>query len=493
MKKIFSMETNTIRKVFPAITLLTVFVGISLQYINAPPKEMRSEYNSTELKQVVTKKKNITRTDYYDRDMNLQIAANLGYATKLIAHQNNSEIEIYFDDQGERISSLYTGCYGILREYDEKGNNIRITYLDENSNPIVISLRYAVEEREFNESGQAVSCRYLDSEGNPVLSYYNGFGARYEYDEKGNRVRITYLDETGSPMILSSGYSILVREYYDAEGPQNGKVRKEFYLLPDGKPASLSLGHYGIYQEYDESGRTSLVKYLKADGSPIVTNKGYTSIAYTYYADNSVQSTLYYDINGNPFRMSEGQYGTKFKNGQTVYLNADGTEQFSIKYFLYDDSRLVIVIAITLVVISVFLRSRLNWLMLIIYIGVIVYFTLMHRETSRSAISVLRSYNRFFTSAELRASIIKNIWLFVPLGAILFRICPQKGILIIPFFLSLMIETTQYFEGTGLCEVDDIVSNGFGSVIGYGMGNIMQMIRSKKPSRNRSIFPEFID
>ncbi len=466
------------KNLIPAMVLLAFFIGLSLQYINVPVTTRRSEYRTSELKKVVTKEGNVTRTDYIDEDGNLRIAANAGYATKLVLRQHNSETETYFDDQGERIS-LYYGYYGILREYDSAGNNIRVTFLDENNDPVVTLLKYAVEEKEFNESGQQVSCRYYDTAGKAACSYYNGFGVQYEYDEKGRRVRAVCLDEKGKPMILSAGYSILDWQYYETGGSENGKVREEFYYLPDGSPASLSLGQSGIYMEYNENGQISLMTYLGADGSPIATNKGYTSVAYTYYADDSVQSTLYFDINGNPFRMKEGQYGIKNKNGQTVNLNADGTEQFNIKNYVYNHSSFVIVIAIMLVILSVFTGERISWLMLIIYIGVIVYFTLMYRETGKAKILVFRSYSRFFTNAELRASIIKNIWLFVPLGAILYRIWPRKIILFAPVIFSIIIETVQYFTGMGLCELDDVISNGMGGTVGYGMGCLMLKIRKQ--------------
>lgn len=466
------------KKCFPAIALLAVFIALSFLYINVPQKTPKSEYRSSGLKQVVTKNGNVTRTDYIDENGKLRIAANTGYATKLVVQQHNSETETYYDDQGERISLNY-GYYGILREYDSAGNNTRITFLNENNDPVAIQLKYSVEEWEYNGSGQPVTCRYLDAEGNPVLSSYSGFGAQYEYDDKGQRARITYLDEIGEPMIISLGYSILTREYYETEDSRNGKVRREFYFLPDGSPASLSLGQSGAYMEYDENGRISLMTYLGADGSPIETNKGYTSVTYTYFADDSVQSALYFDLNGNPFRMSEGQYGKKKINGQSVYLNADGTEQFNIKNYVYNHSGFVIAIAIMLVILSAFTGKIVNRLMLIIYIGVIVYFTLMYRETGGAKILVLRSYSRFFTNAELRASIIQNIWLFVPLGAILYQIWPRKIILFAPVLISIIIETVQYCTGMGLCELDDVISNGMGGAAGYGMGYLIQMIRGQ--------------
>lgn len=475
------------KKYLPALILLTVFIGLSFQFINEPLKARKSEYRSTELRQVVTKYGNVTRTDYVDEGGVLRIAANVGYASRLVIRNDNNTIETFLDDQGERIS-LYYGYYGILREYDLAGNNIRITYLDENNVPTIKSLKYATEERTFNESGQQVSCRYLDTEGNPVLAYNNCYGVRYKYDDQGRRVKVTYIDEMGEPMIMSSGYSSLVWEYYETDGPENGKVKKEFYFLPDGTPASLLLGQYGIYKEYDENGRTSLITYLGADGSPIITNKGYTSVVNTYYADDSIQSTLYYDINGNPFRLSEGQYGTKSDSGHIIYLNADGTEKFNIKNFIYNESGFVIIIAILLVAFSALTGRRLNWLLLILYLSMIAYFTLMYRDTGEPYIGMLRSYKKFFVSAEMRSYIVKNIWLFIPLGAVLYRLWPRKAILLVPVILSITIEIIQYFTTLGMCELDDVISNGLGGVIGYGMGCLSKLVIERFHGNRKTTF-----
>ena len=470
------MGTNTMKRFLPAILLLAAFVGLSLQFINEPLRTRRSDYRSNMLKQVVTKDGNVVRTDYIDDDGIPRIAANVGYATKISVQQGNSETETFFDDRGERIS-LYCGYYGILREYDEAGNNIRITYLNEKNEPVVMSLNYAVEERCFNEAGRLVSRRYLDTEGNPALSCENGFGARYRYDDKGRMVMVTYIGEKGEPVTLPYGYSTLVRRYSDTDSSGNRNGIKDLYYLPDGSPALLPLGQSGEYKEYDGNGLVLWMTYLDADGSPIVTNKGYTSVAYTYYANNSVQSTFYYDIHGNPFRMSEGQYGTKDENGQTVYLNADGTEQFNIKNYVYKHSGTVIIIAIILVLFSSFTGRKINCLMLAAYLGVIAYFTLMYRETGETRIGLFRSYRAVLFSAEARAGILKNIWLFVPLGAILYRIYPRKAVLSVPVLLSVIIEAVQLLSGTGICELSDVISNGLGGAIGYGAATLTQAIR----------------
>ena len=74
---------------------------------------------------------------------------------------------------------------------------------------------------------------------------------------------------------------------------------------------------------------------------------------------------------------------------------------------------------------------------------------------------------------EKRADILKNIWLFIPLGAILYKLYPHKRILIVLFLLSITIELAQYFTETGFCEFDDVVSNSLGGAIGYGAGMLL--------------------
>ena len=54
---------------------------------------------------------------------------------------------------------------------------------------------------------------------------------------------------------------------------------------------------------------------------------------------------------------------------------------------------------------------------------------------------------------------INNIWLFIPLGTGLYRGFQKKWALLIPFIMSVAIETTQYITGLGIAELDDVFGN----------------------------------
>ena len=67
---------------------------------------------------------------------------------------------------------------------------------------------------------------------------------------------------------------------------------------------------------------------------------------------------------------------------------------------------------------------------------------------------------------SVRVGVINNIWLFLPLGTGLYRWFQKKWVLLIPFVMSVAIETTQYITGLGIAEFDDVFGNTMGGWIG---------------------------
>lgn len=455
------------------ITVLAVFIIFSSAFISPSLRKPRSEFRSSQLKQVVTENENVTRTDYVDRSGRITIAADVGFATKIVTKTDDVEYEEYLNAQGEPISR-YSGYYKIFREYDDSGNLIRITYLNLEDKPVIISDGYAIEERVYDDN-QIKAIHYLDVSGNPILTSY-GYGKAYEYDDSGKISRITYLDSNDLPMIVLSGYASLTRNYYKTTNQNNSKVESEFYFDEYGSPIVLTLGQCGVHKEYDENGNEAVLTYLDADGNPIITNKGYTTIKRTYHANNTIATEQYYDINEEPYAIGEGQYGYKKVNGRVTYLDQNGRVKFNIKTMLYNHSWLVIPCVFFLVILVCVVDRRSNAVLLVIYLLAIVYLTLMFREAGNANInlSIFWSYKKIFVDSETRADIIRNIWLFIPLGTILFRLWPKRTILFVPILISVVIELTQYVTGTGLSELDDVINNGLGSIIGYAMGALVK-------------------
>lgn len=70
------------------------------------------------------------------------------------------------------------------------------------------------------------------------------------------------------------------------------------------------------------------------------------------------------------------------------------------------------------------------------------------------------------------ANVIGNIVLFMPLGFLLPLIFPKTDKLLIMFLLSLLVsvclEASQYFFQSGFADIDDVILNTLGGVLGYG-------------------------
>lgn len=130
-------------------------------------------------------------------------------------------------------------------------------------------------------------------------------------------------------------------------------------------------------------------------------------------------------------------------------------------------------------------RNERNYL-LIIYSMFIVYETLLFRNYVNNSFDLVlfHSYCRFMESVSIRVQIIENIWLFIPYSVGVFYVCKSRKSTFLALLAPLAIELVQGFTHCGLFEIDDLVSNFSGEIIGYW---IYMIIRSKSFMRHLSM------
>ena len=463
------------------IVLMLLFVLASLFLTSPIIHEVKSSARSQTLEKVITREGNVERLDYVDDNGTIKMAADAGFATSISTYNESSKLEEYFDENGQPIAR-YNRYYAILREYDENNQKYKITYLGSDGQPTATYYGYSVLVRTFTENGDISTEKYYDAEGNAVNTNTYGCGLANEYDEFGNIVKVTYLDEDDNPIMTGQGYAIVTRTYYDTNSADAGKIENEFYFDTEFAPIVLSLGQCGVRKaEYDVFGNNAWTTYLDADGNETITDRGYTSVLRTYKTNNTIESERYYDIEGNPYKLPDGQYGVKYINDQVVYLNKNGNVHFNLRRLFYNHAYLVAVFATIAVIVSAWSKRKTNFLYLIGYLCALAYFTLMFRETSGTRVhfSLFWSYKEALTNKDSWSDILRNIWLFIPLGAILYKLFPRKTVLIVPFLLSMVIELIQYATGIGFCELDDILNNSIGGLIGYEAGTLMTPMISR--------------
>jgi len=88
--------------------------------------------------------------------------------------------------------------------------------------------------------------------------------------------------------------------------------------------------------------------------------------------------------------------------------------------------------------------------------------------------SYREAFDSDFTWFEVRA----NILLFIPIGFLL-PLSVKKMPLLWGVGFSAAIELMQLITCRGTCEIDDVISNTIGLVIGYGVFMLIQMVVKK--------------
>ena len=142
---------------------------------------------------------------------------------------------------------------------------------------------------------------------------------------------------------------------------------------------------------------------------------------------------------------------------------------------------MVVVLGCVVCLLMIALPKSLSVVRTVVYIAFILYETLMFRESGDARMNfVLFSYaGKFLKEQSVRVGVINNIWLFIPLGTGLYRWIQKKWVLLIPFVMSVVIETTQYVTGLGIAEFDDVFGNTMGGWIGILVAYIIMMWRSE--------------
>lgn len=397
---------------------------------------------------------------YLDAGGRVTTAIDRGYAirTRTVDENGRVVLEVYQDEAGlpVRLSGRYAGV-----AYAYGDEEIRITYLDEHLSPTVLSSGYTSIQRTLDENGRALEDHYYDRWGARVKCSGGYFGLRREYDAAGQVCGIVYLDMEGNPTVTASGYSREVRK--------SGNPSEVSYFDLAGNPAALSLGQYGERYSRDENGRVAQVTYLNAAGAPAPTNVGYTTVKRTYHRDGTLWEEFYLDETGAPVALSKGQYGIRRVGDVSLQLDRQGRLLLSIDNLLSGYPVAVVAAGCLLCAAMCLLPKKAGTALLGAYVVFIFYETLMFRETGdpRTDLIPFTYLRRFFTVYTVRAEVINNIWLFVPLGAGLYRCADRRGALWVPFLLSVGIELTQYVTGLGLMQTDDIIGNSLGGVIGF--------------------------
>lgn len=133
-------------------------------------------------------------------------------------------------------------------------------------------------------------------------------------------------------------------------------------------------------------------------------------------------------------------------------------------------------------------RIRLSCVLLIIYIEILMQTAFFSREPGSRKQIDLNLFGTWGQTAMEHAYFIENIIMFIPFGILapmLFkrmrnaRICGLTG-----FLCSCGIEISQLITQRGYCQLDDIVTNTIGMLVGWVIWKVLDKVINKKNEEN---------
>ncbi len=217
-----------------------------------------------------------------------------GYAEMRMKYNSGRVVEVSFhDENGQLCPSRSQGCSRIVRQYNEHGNLILLSY-EEGEGPAGCQSQGYVHKRVmYNESGMLLSVCYYDVAGNPCVGEQGFASMRIEYDDdRGMEVK-SYYDAGGKLVMHREGYA-RVRKWY------NDVSRKEViaYYGP-GDQACLNCDGYSILAiQWDAFGNKLEMECRDTNGELCMHKDGYSRMTWRYEGNNRLVEEIARDSEG---------------------------------------------------------------------------------------------------------------------------------------------------------------------------------------------------
>ena len=336
----------------------------------------------------------------------------------------------------------------------------RSDYINSN-NDITVALdkNYATVLKTLDENGNCILEQYFDNHGKPAVLISGHSAIRKEYNEDGQWITTTYLDSELRPTVNRYGYSSIHRTYANKE-----LTVTDMYYDENGLPTLDNYKRYGARYEYNEKNQIAVITSLDAGQNAMNNSYHYSISKRAYTTEGKLHTEMFYDKDGTPARLGYGQYGYLYENGRPICLDQNGHKLFIARHFLLHSVFAVLLIGIILVFLILLSNRKLTLILLLSYLSFIAYMTIIDREVGISIVkwSLPPNYYLFFTDREILA----NIWLFIPLGAILYKLSHVWKMIFFSTALSLIIEILQLTFDIGAFELADLIANSLGGVLG---------------------------
>ncbi|MDR1348831.1 MAG: serine/threonine protein kinase [Prevotellaceae bacterium] len=301
---------------------------------------------------------NRIKETYYDSEENITLRTDgkiagynytveNGFTVKQTAFGIDGEKTYVSRDETNANNDMF-GFASMLFEHDANGYLSKITYLDAEDKPVMISTGNAVMQFENDSKGNSLVQIYLDTENIACENIFGYSKSIAEYDTFGNLLSVSFKDTKDNLCICTQGYASFNCEY-----DTHSRLVKQTFFGTDGKPCENIDGMIIIVSEYDNTTENlKKITYYAADGKTLkLSDEGIAGYESEYKDGNEIERKFFdtknnstsgnlgfarwtakYDENGF---LKEGAYFDK--NGSpTVFSNQQSGFRYTKIEYVYD-------------------------------------------------------------------------------------------------------------------------------------------------------------
>lgn len=458
------------------ISLVWIIISVLFSFNYDASSESESQGNSNYLRYVEERNGRDIIMSYRDENGNYALASDKGYAIKIDSYdvQNRLVREAFFDANEEYINQ--SNGYSVV-EYYYQDNGCWIEYKNDRQERVSLPQGYALIFRTFDNQGRTIQDFYFD-ENEEVAECAEGYHSKLRV--------YSSCDYNDIVLFFNADNELQDNIYGFAEIKQilnaQGQIVEQYFYTATGDIAILSDSQSGYQYGYDDLGRQNSITFIDSNGNSANGRLGYATLNRTLYPDGSIETERYFDKDEQPVALVRGIYGVKYYNGEKITLGINGMPQLTVENMVLFAPWLVTCLGLICCFFITYVKHD-YWkkFLFLAYVLYIMQVTLFREKSGGLNLELFWSYKLFFTNYNLRMQIIKNIWLFIPLGAGIRSIMQKPRHLFILFLLSIFIEFAQLIFHVGLCEMDDIFNNTLGGCLGYMLACEIEKVKKWFP------------
>ncbi len=241
-----------------------------------------------------------------------------------------------------RASSAGDGIAVLKYEYDDRGNETKRSYFDENDQPINGQSGYHSITYTYDPLDMLTSQSYYDKYGNRANNRDGIHKYVYEKDDKGRTIQQAYYDKSNNAVKDPSDEVFMIKYKYDEQGRQ---VSSSYWQNSSTKMARWN-GYHEEIIKYNEDGLETEYAFYDDNGKLFVSSSGYSRVVVVYASNARMIERKYLNGNSgitmanslvNGFCAIKFNYDSKGRIGNIQYFDGTGNPVNAKAYLNEED------------------------------------------------------------------------------------------------------------------------------------------------------------